>query len=74
MEIKYENNQTSRITKRNDQETNLESVADETGPLRRCQPMNKRRSRPVATVCRRRRLPGHSPTGVSPIGRGDQRR
>ncbi len=40
------------------------------------QPMDERHSRPVATVCRRRRsrLPGHSPTGVLPMGRGDQHR
>ncbi len=40
------------------------------------QPMDELRSRPVAICCRRRRgrLPGHSPTGVSPIGRGDQNR
>ncbi len=36
------------------------------------QPKKERRHRPAATVCRRRRyhLPGHSPTGVLPIGRG----
>ncbi len=40
------------------------------------QPKKKRRHRPVATVCRRRRyrLPEHSPTGVSPIGRGARTR
>jgi hypothetical protein len=38
--------------------------------------MGERRSRPVATWFRRRRyrLPGHSPTGISPIGRDDQHR
>ncbi len=40
------------------------------------QPRGERRHRFVSTVyrCRRYRLPGHSPTGVSPIGRGDQNR
>ncbi len=55
---------------------NLEPIAVQsrgrTATASRSPAEKKRRHCPVATVCRRSccRLPGHSPTGVSPIGRG----
>ncbi len=69
----------------NELRINVESVAVEASPLRCCrhQPLPSRfpaasqplpSCSPVATVCCRRRCrpPGHSPTGVSSIGRGEQ--